>query len=274
MSEMTRNANVNDSEVKVDQLEKADLSDEYIFNEALRIIEESERRGIILRLIGSTAYVTHCPKHRDLFKEIKRKLTDVDLMTYSTTPHTKLKQLFQGLGYELIKHLAWHATGRDIFVNKEKLYVDVFRDVLPYCHKISFIGRLELDNPTISLVDLLLGKLQVVEINEKDLKDMSILLLEHEIGYGDPERIDAGYLAHCWASDWGFYHTGMTNLDKLYNLVVDFGVFNDGDLNIIRARIRELQDSVNKEPKTVKWKVRSMIGTRIRWYEPVESVER
>jgi hypothetical protein len=49
-------------------------------------------------------------------------------------------------------------------------------------HIIEFKDRLEKDYPTIPLEELMLEKLQIVKINEKDIKDLIVLILEHEIG--------------------------------------------------------------------------------------------
>ena len=61
------------------------------------------------------------------------------------------------------------------------LNVDVFADELYFCHRIPFKDRLDLDSPTICTTDLLLEKMQIVEINLKDFKDTIVLMLEHPL---------------------------------------------------------------------------------------------
>ena len=80
--------------------------------------------------------------------------------------------------------------------------VDVFFDRLDMNHIIDFKNRLELDFPTISLADLLLEKMQIVQINEKDIKDTIILLREHPVEDPDKETINANYVASLLAEDW------------------------------------------------------------------------
>lgn len=261
-------------QIETGHLDKVDLPDDYILEEAIRITEEASKRNILVRLIGSTAFVVHCPAHRELFKTLKRRLPDVDLMAYSSVKQSSLDELFKALDYEPIKSLAWHATGRNIYVNKEKLYVDVFKDILSFCHEITFKGRLDLDNPTITLVDLMLEKLQVVEINEKDFKDMAVLLLEHDFGSGDPEKVDYDYLAGLWAKDWGFYYTGTTNLKKLQSYIGSNEVLSKEQVKTVHDKVNTLLRRVEDEPKSLRWKMRAKIGTKVRWYEKVESVER
>lgn len=257
-----------------DKLEKVDLSDDYIFDQALEILGEAKKRNLLVRLIGSTAFVVHCPENRSLFKALDRRLTDVDLISYSSASQSAFDDMFAALGYEPIRSLGWHAAARDIYVNDDKLYVDVFKDTLSYCHVIDFKDRLELDEPTITLVDLMLEKLQVVEINEKDFKDMAILLLEHELGSDDPEKIDSDYLAELWSKDWGFYYTGTTNLKKLNQYLKGIEALETTQKNSIKDKINRILNQVEAEPKSVRWKLRSKIGTKMRWYEEVEGVVR
>jgi hypothetical protein len=264
-----------DNQVTGGQLDKVELSDDFIYCQALEITKVAEKHGVILRLIGATAFINHCPKYNYLYKESKRRLTDVDLMGYSKTPLDKLDVAFKELGYEPIRSLSWHSATRDIYVNKEKLFVDVFRDVLSYCHPISFIDRLELDFPTIPLVDLLLEKLQIVQINAKDLFDIVILLLEHEFkDTQDRDNIDIGRLLHLWANDWGFYYTGTTNLKKVITYMNEMASLDSDQKKSVKDKVDYLLQRVENQPKTLTWKLRSVIGTRIRWYEAVESVER
>ena len=260
--------------IGTDKLEKVDLSDDYIFDHALEILKEAKKRNLLVRLIGSTAFVVHCPENRSLFKALDRRLTDVDLISYSSASQSSFDDMFAALGYQPIRSLGWHAAARDIYVNDDKLYVDVFKDTLSYCHVIDFKDRLELDEPTITLVDLMLEKLQVVEINEKDFKDMAILLLEHELGSDDPEKIDSDYLAQLWSKDWGFYYTGTTNLKKLNQYLKGIEALETTQKNSIKDKINRILNQVEVSPKSVRWKLRSKIGTKMRWYEEVEGVVR
>lgn len=76
------------------------------------------------------------------------------------------------------------------------------------------------------MTDLLLEKMQIVEIDLKDLKDTVALLLEHDLAEkdGGVEEIDCGRLCQLLCADWGFYHTVTENLDK----VLEFTTQVDG----------------------------------------------
>jgi hypothetical protein len=50
----------------------------------------------------------------------------------------------------------------------------------PETHVVKFQNRLHVDSPTIPLAELALEKLQIVHLNEKDVKDMLMLFAAEE----------------------------------------------------------------------------------------------
>jgi len=132
---------------------------------------------------------------------------------------------------------------------------------------------LELDFPTITPSDLLLEKMQIVQITEKDLKDTMILLREHEIKEHENDVINTKYIAKLLSNDWGFYYTVTTNLKKTKEFLNFFDALTDEDKNIISEKIDKLLDYIEREPKSLKWKARAKIGTRKKWYREVETIE-
>jgi hypothetical protein len=151
------------------------------------------------------------------------------------------------------------------------LNVDGFADELYFCHRIPFKNRLELDSPTICTTDLLLEKMQIVEINLKDFKDTIVLLLEHPLSHHQPgpKAIDTGYIVDIMRQDWGFYHTFTTNLKRVPDYLKEFSSLGEEGHDVVRGRINELLKAVEAAPKTLTWKMRAKIGTRRRWYQEV-----
>ena len=234
---------------------------------------EGRKRGITLRLMGAVAVRIHCPEFRDLHIRLERPLTDIDLMTLKK--HKKqVEELFMDMGYDWYVP-KWYARGRYIFVDPEtKLLTDVFFDKLEMCHTIDFRGRLEVDYPTISLADIMLEKLQIVEINEKDIKDMIVLLREHDVGDSDEEMVNGRYIAKLFADDWGFWYTATTNLKKLKGFLDKYEILTDEDRRVVAERIDKLMAMIDEEPKTKKWQKRAKVGTKKIWYRKVEEVAR
>jgi len=256
------------------KLEKVDLSDEYIFDMAKKIVDAANKRGVLLRLLGAAAFLYHCPAHREMYKKLKRRLTDVDVVTYSKFKSTIIEQAMAEVGLTKQRHYVWHAESREIYYNDEGLFVDVFRDTLDFSHVVNFKGRLDLDDPTIPVEDLLLEKLQIHDITQKDFKDVIILLLEHDFGSKESrEEIDASYIAGVLADDWGFYYDAANNLNKIKDYADDFDLLSADEKQKVRKKITELHTIIEDEPKTGKWNRRAKKGTRKPWYKEVGEIQ-
>jgi hypothetical protein len=244
--------------------------DREFIEEAIRIQDEAEKEGILLRLLGSLAFRYQCPRNRDQFEAIERLITDIDFAA-STSHREEILSFFERQGYIVDENVLIIGGGyRYIFENPQKQkHVDIFFDRLEMCHTIYFKDRLNIDPRTISLADLLLEKMQIVNISQKDYKDTAILLLEHEIGKDDSD-INMDYIEKVMRDDWGFFHTFTTNLDKLRAFLIQFERLDEGQKRIIYARIDEIIQWVNDADKSLKWKLRAKIGTKIRWYKQVD----
>ncbi len=243
--------------------------------EAQRIIEEAHKESIELRLIGAIAFRLHCTNYQHLFEEFGREVTDIDFIALSKQKK-EISQLLKKFGYSLRSELLIH-EGRYFFIDNEtNRKVDVFFDQLAMCHKIDFRKRLTADpnKMTISLADMLLEKLQIVEINEKDLIDLCVLLLEHELGSTDEETININYIAKLLSDDWGFYYTATTNLSKIANFVLEFQALGANEKTIIQTRISSLLEAIESAPKSRKWRLRASVGTRKKWYNDVGETDR
>lgn len=246
-----------------------------LIDESTRIIEAARKKDIVLRLIGACAVKIHCPRFQQLYSALKRELTDIDLITYGKY-NEQIKQLFIEMGYIADKKLEL------VFGGKRHLYrhgkhnwkIDVFFDKLEMCHTITFLGRLELDYPTITLADIILEKMQIVQINEKDIKDTIILLRQHQVGEKEKETVNAKYIAKVLARDWGFWYTVTTNLNKVKNYLKTYQALADEDRVDVASKIKKIIQYVNGEPKSLRWKIRSKVGPSKKWYRDVEEVIR
>lgn len=258
----------------------APITEDPWYREALRVVAEANRRGIVLRLLGATSFICRCPRYNWLYRTMNRTLSDIDVVTDVSTPLDTLDRLFADLGYKKQEYLIWHASSRLIYdaPGSQGLHVDVFRGRLEFCHPIDFRGRLAEHPVTIPLPEMVLEKLQIVEINEKDLKDLCILFAEHAVAGGDEvgkeDGIDAGYIARLLAKDWGFWHTATRNLAKVRHAAQTFAALGAEERARIVARVDALLEAIGRQPKSLRWKLRSLLGTRVRWYNEVEEVAR
>jgi len=241
---------------------------------AVRLVDGAKGEGIILRAIGATSLLIHVEKDAPVLNVFKsyRKLTDIDFVTYRKF-WPKIEDFFHAQGFQPNETFnALHGNKQLNFTRGDGLRADVFCDKLDMCHVIDFTGRLEQDYPTIPLADLLLEKTQIVKINEKDIKDVLLLLRTHDVGNDDEDVINASWIAHSLRNDWGFWYTITTNLNKVNSMKDQYDWLSPEDRTIIESRITKLLGVIESEPKTSGWRFRARIGTRKKWYNDVEEL--
>ena len=250
---------------------------ETYLEEARRLTDEAARKGIILRVMGPIALHFYFPDRVDLYRRMERLgdrvFTDIDYAAYGKH-RGKVVPFFESQGYDLEKRSAVLSGGeRHIFFGDRVPMIDVFYDRLNYNHPIDYRGRLEVHSHCVSLADLLLQKLQIVQINDKDLKDAMLLLLAAPVGLHTDGEIDAPYVAKLMADDWGFYHTATSNLGKIKVAVDGVPALGGAEKAIIVGKADELLLALEREPKSGKWKRRAEVGTKKPWYNEVSDWE-
>ncbi len=242
--------------------------------EAEAIIEAARERGLHLRLLGALAVIKQCPQHVWLLEKTNRILTDLDFMGYDREIG-EVERMFADLDYEV---LGGRGVTMDVWVGRRIFHdpagrrrrVDVFLDELDFCHTIDLRGRLDLDPVTIPLTDLLLEKLQIVEINEKDLKDLVVLFLEHPVADREsPGAFDASRVVELLSAEWGFYYTVSLNLDRIRRYMQTIPDLSDGQRALVEERMDHLWRLVEAKPKSLRWKIRARVGPARKWYQEV-----
>jgi hypothetical protein len=246
--------------------------------EAMRLVEATSSRSLHLRVTGSLAVRLHCAEHAPLLDAMgRRRFRDIDFWGYAKE-QKPLERLFLSDDYvadpTITRAHEW-GVKRLIFEHpKTRIKVDVFMDELVMAHTIDFKGRLDLDYPTTGLAHLLLSKLQIHEMTENDLIDMIVLFAEHGLGTGNRELIDSKPIVEIMRGDWGFCYTTLANLTKCDHAVNRYSVLSAETAERVRGRVADLREQIEAAPKTTRWKMRSRVGTRARWYEEVGDVDR
>lgn len=247
-----------------------------LLREAQALLASARDAGITLRLTGGLAVRLHCSESVGWLDRRGRGHRDVDFVGISEE-RKQLRAFMQQHGFQVDRQILIAAEGRRYsFWNESGEWkIDVFIDNLEFCHRLAVAERLRLDYPTIPLADLLLSKLQIVEPGEPDVLDIVALLGEHELSRssGDPELIDTRHIGEVLGRDWGFYHTVMTNLHVLEH-TAGGGCHELPLREAVLRRVRRLRTMLTDTPKTVKWKLRSLIGTRVKWYKDVSREDR
>jgi hypothetical protein len=243
-------------------------------NELKRILLASESAGILLRVIGSLAFQMHCQKYGYLQAAMGRTYTDIDFAAYQKQAK-EIRVLMAGLGYKENREVFIVSEGnRAIFERPDiDLHVDIFYGKLDFCHVIHWEGRLEVDHPSIPLAEMLLEKMQIVQINEKDIVDTVMVLLEHPLGDQDIETINIKRIAELCSTDWGLWRTITMNLNKVSQLAQGYQQLTGEQKEIIDARLKEALARIDQEPKSLAWRLRARVGDRVKWYKDVDEIQ-
>ena len=262
-------------------------------NLAKDIIDKAKEDGVVLRILGALSVYIHTEDDdiRKLFYTLERLgegkplFTDLDTVAYSKQ-QPMVKKFFENtLKFKPNLYVnTLFAFKRNIFEHPDSAFaVDVFYDRLEYSHNVEFgnapsRGRLEIDYPTITLADIVLEKLQIHKINKKDIVDLIILLLQHDLYDGvKVQTIDYSYISKVLSDDWGFYYDAKSNLDKVKTFASTFkdeGKLDENSLRTVSERVEALIKAIENTPKTRNFQNRAKKGTSIPWYNDVEEVER
>jgi hypothetical protein len=240
--------------------------------EAQRLVAEAQESGLIIRLLGGLAVRLHSASatHRSL----ARDYPDLDFAT-NEKRSDKLEKFFNDQGYDSNKTFNLLNGDRRLlfYDDANSRQIDVFVARFHMCHTIPITDRLALDPLTLPLAELLMTKMQIVEMNEKDLRDLCALLLDHPLGEGDYETINLPVVAKVCAEDWGLWKTISLSAKKLRDFCETNGLEEEQRSTIVQ-RLEKLRTAMDQAPKSLRWRARDKIGERVQWYELPEEVKR
>jgi len=250
------------------------VRDPNIVAEGERVALLANQQGIALRLLGGVAINIACGTASAL-PELRRTYNDIDFAA-SKRVGKAVASLLTSQGYEPNSRFnALHGHSRLLFhdiLNARQ--VDVFLGSFEMCHKLDLEPRLTAPGHTLPLSDLLLLKLQVVELNHKDVVDALTILLEYEpVSEDRHDAISLRYISTLTASDWGWYTTLSDNLATVFRLAADT-LTTQHDVMTVQERIDALVAAMAEAPKSLPWRMRDKVGRRKAWYQLPEEVAR
>ena len=243
-----------------------------IRDEAARLTTAARAANLGLRLMGGSAVWLVAPSVR--VAPFEREYGDLDFAVPQRDARPATAFL-EGEGYIAERMFnSIHGAQRLNFGHPEERWtIDVIIDALRMSHVIDLRGRLAPGLPTLDLADLLLTKLQVWEINAKDLGDITCLLADHplsEAGAADNEAIDLARILALTGSDWGTCHTLERNLRQVADAARERRPATSSFDPVVQAE--SLLTAIGDGRKSVGWQIRARIGERMRWYEVPEEV--
>lgn len=239
-----------------------------------RVIAAADAAGATIRVLGSIGVAIHCPDAKALLPTFERTYADIDFAAYGSQSRNVTTAITR-LGYREDREVWITSEGRRAIFDHPtapKVHLDLFFDELEFCHRIPLVGRLDADRPTIPLAELLLSKLQIVKLNEKDVVDSILLLLDHDLGDGDADVIDIRRIAGLCADDWGLWRTLTMNLEKLRAFASGYPQLAEGQRARVVATAYELKRAIDAIPKPLAWRMRDRIGDRRQWWTDVDEV--
>ena len=242
-----------------------------VVEEARRVAGMAEEQSVVLRLLGGVA--VNVRAEEGLLPAFRREYADMDFIAPKGRT-AEAQRFFEALGYApQTRFNALYGRERLLFFdNDHDRQVDVLVGTFRMSHEIPLGNRLDLEPLTIPLAELLLTKLQIIELNEKDVRDSLALLCDHPVAEEDGDSVNAAHVAKLCASDWGLWRTFTANLEALGGHL-DRYELDGASRERIEGRVRELQERIEREPKPFAWKMRAKIGDRKRWYDLPEEVE-
>lgn len=236
--------------------------------EATRIGEAAAESGIPLQVLGGVAVAILCPSSRRA--PLNREYGDVDLVTTGSA-RAGVVELMKSLGYAGDREFnTLHGHRRLFFWDEGNgRQVDVFVDEANLCHRIDLSRRLGLAPLTVSLADLAVLKLQIVETNEKDYLDICAIFADHQLT-PDESGVNSAYIAQLCAGDWGLWRTLEMVAERSQQFALALPDFDAAEL--VAERLQTLRSELASTPKTRRWKLRARVGEKKRWYEIPEEV--
>lgn len=246
-----------------------------LIQRATSITRTASENGATIRLLGGVAVAILCSDIYSRYPVLERTPHDIDFMGYAKQSH-KITRAMKGIeiaGDQRFNALYGNMRLKflDNAVGETPMVIDVFLDKFKQSHEIPMKGRLEKMETTITPTDLLMTKLQIWEINQKDIQDIVSLLAADGKFSGSDARIDEKRIADLTSDDWGLWKTSMNNIAKVHQFIESLDPGNGLDSEVL-PKLERINRTLSDSKKSIRWKMRSVVGEKVPWYETPEEV--
>ena len=225
---------------------------EYIYNLSKKILNDCKALDIELRFFGSVALFYLDDTKISWLSENRKAIADIDIVVPTKCIDSFEKYLLNN-NFKFngnIKML--YGNIRRNYYSTENISIDVFIENIFLCQEVIVNNRLNLSYPTIPVADLFLSKIQKHNLSVTDVFDIDYIL-----NY----LVDKEYIINLCANQWNWWKTLQTNIPFLINS--NFKI-NNVD------KLKDLWISINHTNKSFSWKLRSIVGQNLPWYNYVE----
>ena len=274
--------------------------------DAMRIARAAAEAGVGVKLLGGLGVRVVCPDYPPRL----RRDQDIDFACLSKERKAVAAFLEQAGCQPDRRFNNLNGDRQMYFTAPSGRPIDVMVDRLTMCHTLDFRPAFRRLPYTVDVVDLLLSKLQIFELNEKDARDIVQLLSCMPIGAGQGGAgkggvgkggagqggggkgagqggagkggagagggelaIDSARFCDVLCGDWGWWRTVTGNLDKLPGLLAERPTLSQPGMPFDPAeQAARLRQLADDAPKGMKWRMRASVGDKVRWYELPEEV--
>jgi len=235
--------------------------------EVRQLIGLATEQGLVMRALGGVAVFLQSADGRP---RLVRAVKDIDLAVAKGSGKPASRVLAQA-GYiadEMFNAL--RGSRRLLYHDpRNRRHVDVFVGEFAMCHELPLTARLGREPLTVPREELLLSKLQVVELTGNDQLDIYDLLYHHDVGEDERAGISSPFIAALCARDWGLWRTCQLNIGRsLDNL--DRSGLDPAEQKLVTGRLESLRGRIDAEPKSRRWRMRNQLGDKVRWYAEPE----
>lgn len=237
---------------------------------AVSVINTLAARRIVARLFGGLSIEVIAP-WKDIFG-IDRPVKDIDIIVPRSSMITAM---------DVLSIDGWKMNGRNQRINSGILVcaidntsgtrLDMYADPVILNQTLYFGQRLRILEKTLTPVDLLISKLQIVNITDRDLDDICALAGGCQVAAVDsPSTLNAERLKIICSNSWALQYTSIGNLDAAERRAGTHRDIQEERLARILQNVSLLRNICTDCPKSWTWRLRAKIGPLLPWYEQID----
>jgi hypothetical protein len=235
--------------------------------EARQLIARATEQGLVMRALGGVAVFLQSAGGQP---RLVRSVKDIDLAVARGNGKAASRILQQASYVADEMFNALRGSRRLLYHDpRNGRHVDVFVGEFSMCHELPLTARLDRDPLTVPREELLLSKLQVVELTSNDQTDIYDLLYHHEVGEDAGAGIASPFIAALCARDWGLWRTCQLNIGRSLDNLGGSGL-DAAEQKTVADRLERLRGRIDAEPKSRRWRIRNQVGDKVRWYAEPE----
>jgi hypothetical protein len=235
--------------------------------EARQLIARATEQRLVMRALGGVAVFLQAPGGQP---RLPRRVKDIDLAVARGGGKAASGVLSQAAYVADEMFNALRGSRRLLYHDpRNGRHVDVFVGEFSMCHEIPLTARLDRDPFTVPREELLLSKLQIIELTENDQLDIYNLMYHHDVGEQEDAGISSPFIAALCARDWGLWRTCQLNIGRSLENLAGSGLA-PAEQKIVGDRLESLRGRIDAEPKSRRWRMRNQVGDKVRWYQEPE----